>query len=351
MKKINITLLWLFTIGWLIGITIHSAWSADSFHQQVVEIVQRSIGNQQTTIIGRKGWFFFLPELQHLVAGPFWGENAKKVSNISNPDYADPLPAILDFKAQLDSVNIDLLLVPVPAKAAIYPEMLVTGTDMPIKRTELISLFSQHRQFYRLLRQKGVQVLDLTEVFLDHRSKYQVYCRQDTHWSSHACLLAAKEIGRTIGNPDWRKRAVNQTPYRLSTVQVEIVGDLGVSLSPASDKEVLTITVVSQDNGTTIKPWRKSPVLLLGDSHNLVFHAGGDMYVQGAGLADHLAHQLGFPVDLVAVRGSGATPARLSLFRRRDNLAGKRLVIWCFTVREFTEGQGWRKVPVIRPGR
>ena len=351
MKKINITLLWLFTIGWLMGITIHSAWSVDSFHQQVVEIVQRSIGNQQTTIIGRKGWFFFLPELQHLVAGPFWGENAKKVSNISNPDYADPLPAILDFKAQLDSVNIDLLLVPVPAKAAIYPEMLVTGTDIPIKRTELISLFSQHRQFYRLLRQKGVQVLDLTEVFLDHRSKYQVYCRQDTHWSSHACLLAAKEIGRTIGNPDWRKRAVNQTPYRLSTVQVEIVGDLGVSLSPASDKEVLTITVVSQDNGTTIKPCRKSPVLLLGDSHNLVFHAGGDMYVQGAGLADHLAHQLGFPVDLVAVRGSGATPARLSLFRRRDNLAGKRLVIWCFTVREFTEGQGWRKVPVIRPGR
>ena len=351
MKKINITLLWLFTIGWLMGITIHSAWSADSFHQQVVEIVQRSIGNQQTTIIGRKGWFFFLPELQHLVAGPFWGENAKKVSNISNPDYADPLPAILDFKAQLDSVNIDLLLVPVPAKAAIYPEMLVTGTDIPIKRTELISLFSQHRQFYRLLRQKGVQVLDLTEVFLDHRSKYQVYCRQDTHWSSHACLLAAKEIGRIIGNPDWRKRAVNQTPYRLSTVQVEIVGDLGVSLSPASEKEVLTITVVSQDNGTTIKPWRKSPVLLLGDSHNLVFHAGGDMYVQGAGLADHLAHQLGFPVDLVAVRGSGATPARLSLFRRRDNLAGKRLVIWCFTVREFTEGQGWRKVPVIRPGR
>ena len=75
------------------------------------------------------------------------------------------------------------------------------------------------------------------------------------------------------------------------------------------------------------------------------------MHVQGAGLADHLAHQLGFPIDLVAVRGSGATPARLSLFRRRDNLAGKRLVIWCFTVREFTEGQGWRKVPVIRPGR
>jgi len=42
------------------------------------------------------------------------------------------------------------------------------------------------------------------------------------------------------------------------------------------------------------------------------------------------------------------TPARINLLRRGDNLAGKKLVIWCFTVREFTEGQGWKKVPVVR---
>jgi alginate O-acetyltransferase complex protein AlgJ len=98
-----------------------------------------------------------------------------------------------------------------------------------------------------------------------------------------------------------------------------------------------------------IQPWRESPVLLLGDSHGLVFHGGGDMHARGAGLADHLAKELGFPVDLVAVRGSGATPARISLMRRRDNLAGKRVVIWCLSAREFTESvQGWRPLPVIR---
>ena len=72
------------------------------------------------------------------------------------------------------------------------------------------------------------------------------------------------------------------------------------------------------------------------------------MHAQGAGLPDHLAYQLGFPVDVVAVRGSGATPSRLSLFRRRDKMKGKRVVVWCLSVREFTEGQGWRKVPVIQ---
>ena len=94
--------------------------------------------------------------------------------------------------------------------------------------------------------------------------------------------------------------------------------------------------------------WRESPILLLGDSHTLVFHAGEDMHGAGAGLADQLALELGFPVDVIGVRGSGATPARINLMRRQDNLAGKKLVIWCFSAREFTEASGgWRLVPVI----
>ena len=116
-------------------------------------------------------------------------------------------------------------------------------------------------------------------------------------------------------------------------------------------KEQLQLTFVREQTADGVHPvasWRESPVVLLGDSHNLVFHSGSDMHSLGAGLPDHLAHRIGFPVDLVAVRGSGATPSRLSLFRRRDNMRGKRLVIWCFSVREFTEGQGWRKVRVIR---
>ena len=91
-----------------------------------------------------------------------------------------------------------------------------------------------------------------------------------------------------------------------------------------------------------------SPVILLGDSHNLIFHAGGDMQAVGAGLPDQLALELGFPVDVVAVRGSGATPARRNLARRKDNLAGCRIVVWCFSAREFTEGQAWAKVPVVK---
>jgi len=101
-----------------------------------------------------------------------------------------------------------------------------------------------------------------------------------------------------------------------------------------------------------VQPDRDSPVLVLADSHGLVFHDGGDMYAKGAGLVDLLSAELGAPVDLIATRGSGATPVRITLARRarrdRTYLARKKVIIWCFAAREFTESfSGWRKVRLL----
>ena len=94
---------------------------------------------------------------------------------------------------------------------------------------------------------------------------------------------------------------------------------------------------------------KASPVVVLGDSHCLVFHAGGDLHGTGAGLADQLAAELGRAVDVIGVRGSGATPARVNLLRRAkadpSYLANKKWIVWCFAAREFTESAGWSPVP------
>ena len=46
----------------------------------------------------------------------------------------------------------------------------------------------------------------------------------------------------------------------------------------------------------------------------------------------------------------GATPARVDLLRTSrsdpDYLKGKKLIIWCFSAREFSEAPAWQKVPV-----
>lgn len=303
----------------------------------------------KTTVVkGEDGWLFFAPELRSLGIGEFWGEKAAQVSKAANPAYADPLPAILDFNRQLKGASIRLIVVPAPAKAAVYPDKL--SAQFPFQKEKEAERYDANAaRFYELLRENDVEVLDLTPVFWKARLEAKptdppLYCLQDTHWSGRACELAAQAIAEAVGEPSWTAQ-VEKRAYETTERETAIEGDLWKALGDASlPKETLRLKHVNAG------AQRESPVLLLGDSHCLVFHDGGDMHAKGAGLADHLAARFGFPVDLLGVRGSGATPSRIALFRRRDNLKGKRVVVWCFSVREFTESaQGWRKVPVIRP--
>jgi alginate O-acetyltransferase complex protein AlgJ len=306
-------------------------------------------------VAGTDGWLFLANELRHLGAGQFWGEKAAAVSKATKPAEADPLPAILDFKRQLDALNIELILVPVPPKAVIYPDRVTDTVAAPAEGKAPARLDAVHQEFYKLLRDKGVNVLDLTDDFLANRLTEDgpVYCRQDTHWSGLACQLAAKRIAGILKQKDWYQ-GVAQTKFESKVSSMPISGDLWNSLKEGDrpERETLKLRTISAPGGGVVPPDRNSPVILLGDSHNLVFQAGGDMHATGAGLADQLACELGFAVDLQAVRGSGATPARINLYRAGRAQPGyftkKKAVVWCFTAREFTESQGWRLVPVAK---
>jgi len=309
---------------------------------------------QETIVVeGSEGWLFFGPELRHLGVGKFWGDEAAGVSQARRPEWADPLPAVLDFHDQLLDAGIELLIVPVPPKSIIYPDMLPSDVELGTRSPPRLDI--HHQAFYELLRGNGVEVLDLTSLFLANRGHANgpMYCRQDTHWSGTATVLAAEQIAAEVRARPWSESVPRET-FQDEWKPVEIAGDLWRALAaPSVAKENLSLRFVETGSeGAPVPvesdPW--SPVVLLGDSHTLVFHAGGDMHAEGAGLADQLALELGFPVDLVGVRGSGATAARINLLRRAQNTpeywADKKLVIWCFAAREFTESDGWRNVPI-----
>ncbi len=314
--------------------------------------VQRAEKANRSVIEGRDGWLFFVPELRSLSVGPFWGNHAIEVSRASNPEYADPLAAIVDFHDQLKKAGVELLVVPVPAKASVYSEKVSTHGTVPASGgTTRIDTY--HQEFYQVLRERGVSVLDLTPRLLAQRSESgsSLYCKTDTHWSGRAIDLAAQAIVEHVQDRPWLKERL-KVGYESERRDVEITGDLARMLDETSPvRENLTLTFVGTRSGGNlipVEPDRESPVLLMGDSHTLVFH-DPDLFARGAGLPDHLAFRLGFPVDLIGIRGSGATTTRIELLRRRDNLKGKKLVVWCFSCREFTESvSGWRKVPVIR---
>lgn len=281
---------------------------------------------------GKDGWLLLRSELRHIGVGHFWGDAAAKVSKATSPANADPLPAIVDFNEQLKGQGIELIVAPVPCRALVYPEAIDKAAP---ERLDAV-----HQQFFKLLGEKGVKVLDLAQTFSEAKAKpgsQLLYCKTDTHWSPFGCEVTAKEIKKMLGAPAW----LNGKPDQFTTKQSTrtIVGDL----TDGKGSEELPARIVSAGAGTLED--KASPILLLGDSHTMVFHSGADLHGAGAGIADQLAAELGVAVDVIGVRGSGATPARVNLLRRAkadpNYLGRKKVVIWCFAAREFTESTGW----------
>jgi len=280
----------------------------------------------------------------------------EKVDAAARPEWADPTPAILDFKAQLDTLGVKLIVLPVPPKASVYPDKLTDVVAFDAKegspRTD-----AHTAAYLALLRTRGVDVMDVAPLLLKARAddarKGSLYCRTDTHYSPRSCELIAAAIADKLGADGLTK---DVTPRRVAAERrkVTFTGDL-TRMRNGNEGETLPARFVGEKGADGLTPLAddpSSPFVLLGDSHALVFHAGGDMHARGAGLADQLAFELKTPIDVVAVRGSGATPARINLMRtaRRDAnyLKGKKAVVWCFAAREFTESAGWRKVPVVK---
>ena len=163
------------------------------------------------------------------------------------------------------------------------------------------------------------------------------------------CVLAAQTIKEKI-----REKLAGQPrkDYAAEWKETTIKGDLG-DLAGANAKKlepekIAVRTISDKETGAAINPDPNSPLLIIGDSHTLVFH---DFLAEKSGLLDQLAYEIGFAPDLIGTRGSGATSVRVSLYRRArkdpDYLAKKKMIVWCFAAREFTESdQGWDKVPV-----
>ncbi len=137
----------------------------------------------------------FAAEFRLLSLGRFWGDEAPKVSRSHKPELADPIPAIVDFQKQLKARGIDLLVVPVPPKAAIYPEKILPGFDVGADDPAPVL----HR-FYEELRAAGIDVLDLAPLFVQNRDDKRggVFCKTDSHWSGLGCMLAAQAIAEKI---------------------------------------------------------------------------------------------------------------------------------------------------------
>ena len=294
--------------------------------------VLKSNAEDKPVIQSKDNWYFLRSELNYMAKGTFWGEDI-----LQNEAAA----AIIDFNQQLKEQGITLLVVPVPAKAEVYPHHLFSD----------LALIDQYpmSEFYQQLGKKGVQVIDLFPLYQKasrDSTKPMIYCRQDSHWSGYGLELAAGFIAEPIKKAKWYQP---QASFTKTPIKMDILGDL----AKESGDTTLTPESMSLKKVEGVTTSEASPVLVIGDSHTLIFHAGDDMLAEKSGFVDILAADLKMPVDLIGVRGSGATPVRVNLYRKAskqpDWLKSKKVIIWCFTVREFTQSQsGWKIIPLFK---
>lgn len=319
---------------------------AQDFTETVKSLVAQSEATKPLAIGGSApGWFFLRKELLHLQQGDLGAADLSK----ANAEGTDPLPVIAKYNEELKALGVELLLVPVPSKAAIYPEKLSDKID-PKSVPSMAGLYAK-------LKASGVEVLDLEALFKAERAKNpdkQLYCATDSHWSPYAAQLTARLIGQKYKTLKEISENSLADLIVLKPETLEFHGDLLSDAEKASlPKEKLPIEragMANQDGSqvTTLESDPKSAMLVIGDSHLQIFRRGGNMLATCGGFVDHLQESMFAAVDEMTNQGSGSHIPRMEVARRSvkepDLWTKKKVVVWLFTAREFTQGT-WKMLP------
>jgi alginate O-acetyltransferase complex protein AlgJ len=345
------------------------ALESDSFiaraalpHAQAFTAEFLGLGNEQVHL-GRERWLFYQPDVAYLTGPGFLNSSFQRSrarsgdSSATRPIQPDPLKAIVQFRDQLKSRGIHLVIMPIPVKPMIEPEFLSRSYRPPLP----IPLQNpSYGVFLKSLEKIQIDYLDVSHKLAETKSSSgrSQFLRTDTHWTpqamQHAVALLAEKLSAAglAGTAD---------PIELdrSSQIIHGIGDVVAMLKlPATSRlyprEAVTIHPVRRPDG---KPWSSDPradILILGDSFFNIFSLEGMGWGASAGFVEQLSHTLRRPVDAIIRNGAGALATRellgQELARGRDRLNGKRLVVWEFAVRELATGN-WDLVTLKAPAR
>lgn len=289
---------------------------------------------------GRDDWWFYRPGVRYLIEPV-----PRRTPSDHGLDAAKS--AILDFHDQLAAMGIELLVVPLPGKASIYPDRLTRRLDGPLIEGPTQRLIGD-------LARAGVQVVNLFEVFAAARSPSgtsaePLYLPQDTHWTPAGVRLTAHVVADRIREMGIARPG--STAYDLRRVEIRRTGDVVRMLRvPMIEDRYPRQTigceqVLSRETGEPYQDRNDASILVLGDSFLRIYERDEP---GSAGFVAHLAHELQQPLDSIVNDGGASTLVRQQLARKPNALDGKQLVIWEFVERDIRFGlEGWKHVRLM----
>lgn len=286
----------------------------------------------EKAVLADSNFLFYRQDVDFLVKPAPW-----KMDSLENP-----IEAVLDFRNELAKRGVELLVVVVPGKPSIYPEIL-----NPILYGLSGLNISLGRRFVDTLQTLNVNVVNLYPVLQAAKQKDRagdfLYLNTDTHWTPRGAKIAAKAIAEKV-----RKMPIaNELPHENFTdslVSADRTGDVATmaDLEYAFPVQTVEAYQIKNAKGPRQNDFRKSKILILGDSYSRIYETDAPM---SAGWISQFASELQTPVAAIVSDGGASTLVREKLARKSGVLKGKKLVVWEFVERDLRFGaEGWKKV-------
>lgn len=310
------------------------------------------LGNEQA-YLGKDGWLFYRPDFDYVTGRGFLErrvlESRRRSGDQWNPPpQPDPIAALVDFDRQLAERGVRLLVAPTPVKPVLQPsEFSFRGAHEPPLDNP------SYPEFLERLEESGIAVADIVQPLVEGKRELgsPVYLAADTHWTPEGMELAARELARRVQEVA-ELEPEPDSGYLRRKVTVESLGDIATMLRLPSTQQVFSNQRVTPQRVLDFegRPWRAEPsarVLVLGDSFTNIYSVDRLGWGTGAGLAEQLSYYLQQPVDKLALDAGGAYASRQALARElaegNDRLAGKKVVVYQFAVRELAFGD-WKLI-------
>ncbi len=260
-----------------------------------------------------------------------------KLDEITGGDGARPADAIVQLDRELRARGIDLILMPIPDKLAVYADYLSEEAPTPAEPHAAM----QVRRLMHELAERDVEVIDLYTPYaawrrdrIDSEDDHTLYYDRDGHWRNIATQLAADKIAERLSRYEFVREA-KQPPPRFETRDYQRTD---------GDKADDVKRVIDADSGDDYRDIDDSPIIVTGDSFSMYnMHLGGHLSAQ-------VAKRINMPTSVIWQEGLGSDmPVELARrHRERDDLEGRRVVIWTFAGRHF-QRDDWRMVHLQPP--
>ncbi len=374
-------------------------WGQEILRPRMQQILLATLGDTGAkALAGREDWLFYRPGVQYLVepnrveAGDGDSIWVEPPSGETRRDSV--VAAIVRFRDQLAARDIRLLVVPIPGKASVYPDMLSGRAEGTWH-----DFHSPTKELLEELERRGVATVDLFATFREARqsapSGSALYLAGDTHWTPAGARAAADAVAQKLRQFGWLPE--HRYPYTSRTVRVRRRGDLvGMMQVPGAEYRFPAETVECRQvldplhggllvpraggregtymNEHLVDTPMEAAFLLLGDSFSRIYQfaepaslgqtdgmpadslpgaadpaatAKRRLLPGSAGFPSLLAEALGAAVDYLVSDGGAATDVRQRLSVTPEILERKRVVVWEFAERDGTLGRkGWRDVPL-----